>query len=138
LLVYVGTFSAVLAVILGLLLANNEDYGGNTLSNHQWSGIATAALGIITLFFLSRMERQQKNYLKLYRGFLFFTSLGVSIAGHFGASLTHGEEYLTSVIPWSSSYSAHTRITFDFASFEGDSAEMNEEQEVKLVGEVRA
>src|SRR5690554_349472 len=39
LLVIVGAIAAVLAASLGLLLSNNEDYGGNTLDLHQWTGI---------------------------------------------------------------------------------------------------
>src|SRR5690606_3619280 len=46
LLVYVGAVSALIAAELGLLLANIEDYGGNTLNIHQWTGIGTAVLGL--------------------------------------------------------------------------------------------
>src|SRR5690606_40899648 len=42
LMVYVGAFAAVLAAVLGLVLANVEEYGGDTLNLHQWTGIATA------------------------------------------------------------------------------------------------
>src|SRR5690606_8657468 len=101
LLVYVGALGAVLAAVLGLVLANVEDYGGDTLSLHQWTGIATAILGLVTLFLLLRMKGGYKvSQIKAYRGMLFFTAVGVSVAGHYGASLTHGEEYLTSVLPW--------------------------------------
>src|SRR5690606_28702550 len=89
LMVYVGAFAAVVAAILGLLLANVEDYGGNTLTLHQWTGIATAVLGLITLFLLLRIkEIDSSPQIKAYRSLLFFTALGVSVAGHYGASLT--------------------------------------------------
>lgn len=139
LLVYVGAIAAFLAAILGLLLANIEDYGGDTLTIHQWTGIGTAVFGLITLFILSRvLKKPQLNQVKIYRGTLFFTALGVSVAGHFGASLTHGDEYLTSVIPWSEDYSGRPEINVDFAAYETDSAGLSEEQQIKLVGEVRA
>src|SRR5690606_25357251 len=139
LLVYVGAFSAVLAAILGWVLATGEDYGGDTLAIHQWTGIATAILCIVTFLLLLRVERKNlMNQVKWYRGILFFTALGVSVAGHFGASLTHGDDYLTSVIPWSGDYNNKTEVNFDFAAFKTDSAGLNDEQEIKLVGEVRA
>lgn len=139
LLVYVGAVAAVLAVVLGLLLANIEDYGGDTLTIHQWTGIGTAVLGLITVILLSRvLKTAGTTQVLMYRGVLFFTALGVSVAGHFGASLTHGDEYLTSVLPWSGSYAERGDIDFDFAAYESDSGELSEEQEVKLVVGVRA
>lgn len=138
LLVYVGAVSAIIAAVLGLLLANAEDYAGDTLTVHQWTGIATAVLGVITFLLLFRTgERNKPKQVKWYRGMLFFTALGVSVAGHFGASLTHGDQYLTSVLPWSSDYRGNYEITFDFAAYETDSSGLNEAQEMKLVGEVR-
>lgn len=138
LLVYFGAFSAVLAAILGLVLAYGEDFGGDTLLIHQWTGIVTAVLGLIVFVILYRIEqRKQWRQVKLYRGMLFFTAIGVSVAGHFGASLTHGDQYLTSVLPWSSDYVGNTSVNFDFALYEGDSAEMSQEQQIQLVGEVR-
>lgn len=138
LMVYVGTFAAVLAAILGLVLANVEEYGGNTLTLHQWTGIATAGLGLITLFLLLRVKQgYRSSQIKAYRGLLFFTALGVSVAGHFGASLTHGDEYLTSVLPWSG-VDRNSAASFDFASYEADSSGLSEEQQLKLLGEVRA
>ncbi|MEX2592542.1 MAG: PSD1 and planctomycete cytochrome C domain-containing protein [Anditalea sp.] len=138
-LVGVGALSAVLAALLGWLLATQENYGGDILAIHQWTGIATAGLGVIALFLLSLIVwKNQWNKVKIYRGVLFFTAIGVSVAGHFGASLTHGEEYLTSVVPWSEDYAEKPEVNFDFAAFESDSSGLSEEQEMNLIGEVRA
>jgi uncharacterized membrane protein/mono/diheme cytochrome c family protein len=139
LLVFVGAISAVLAALLGWLLATQENYGGEILTIHQWTGIATAGLGVIAFIFLFLIvRRNQWNKVRIYRGVLFFTAIGVSVAGHFGASLTHGEEYLTSVVPWSGDYAAKPDITFNFTAYESDSTGFSEEQEIKLIGEVRA
>ena len=92
-LLWLGAGSAVVAVALGLLLANQEDYGGDTLTYHQWSGIATMVLSLLTLALLRR------GSLRWYRGTLILTVVGVSVAGHLGAMLTHGDDYLTSVLP---------------------------------------
>jgi uncharacterized membrane protein/mono/diheme cytochrome c family protein len=92
-LVGIGAGCAVLAVALGLLLSNSKEYGGDTLTFHQWAGITTMALSLFTLFLL------RAGRIRWYRGLLFLTVVGVSIAGHYGAMLTHGDDYLTSVLP---------------------------------------
>jgi len=85
---WVGTSTAALAVGLGFILINQDDYTGNTITIHQWSGIATAILSGLTLYAFISKET------KSYRLLLFLTVLGVSFAGHYGAMLTHGEDYL--------------------------------------------
>src|SRR5688572_17986335 len=60
LLVIAGVISAVVAAILGLLLARTGDYGKNILAIHQWSGIATACLGALALFFLLRLQKNNQ------------------------------------------------------------------------------
>ncbi|GAA4453103.1 hypothetical protein GCM10023189_17670 [Nibrella saemangeumensis] len=92
--VWIGAIGSVIAAALGLLLANQEDYGGDILAVHQWSGLATMALSIVTVFAL-RARRMQ-----VYRGALLVTVLGVTLAGHYGSLLTHGEDYLSSVLPF--------------------------------------
>lgn len=86
---WVGTTSALVAVGLGLVLSNQEEYSGNLINLHQWSGIATAFLSGLTLYTFSVKEN------KSFRLLLFSTVIGVSVAGHFGAQLTHGANYLS-------------------------------------------
>ncbi|MBL0745664.1 DUF1549 domain-containing protein [Chryseolinea lacunae] len=96
----VGAASAVLAVMFGLLLIANDDYSGDVLNAHLWFGVATAALSVVTLWFHTKIFKHQKiNFLKLYRAGLLLTVIGVTVAGHLGASLTHGADFLTEVLP---------------------------------------
>jgi uncharacterized membrane protein len=93
--IYTGAVSAILSVILGLVLSKTDDYGSSVLSIHQWLGIATMVFSIVTAYFYYGGTR------KLQKIFLTVTVLGVTVAGHYGAELTHGEDYLTSVLPGS-------------------------------------
>ncbi|MBE9463239.1 DUF1549 domain-containing protein [Dyadobacter subterraneus] len=93
-LVWVGAGSAVLAVGFGWLLASEGEYGGESLEIHRWSGIATMVLSLVTAFLI------RYNKIAAFRSFLFLTVFGVSFAGHYGAMLTHGDDYLSSVLPF--------------------------------------
>lgn len=91
--VYTGTVSAILAVVLGLILSKTDDYGSDLLSVHQWLGIGTMVFSIATAFCYYKCSR------KLQQILLTITVLGVTVAGHYGAELTHGADYLSSVLP---------------------------------------
>lgn len=92
-LVWIGVVSAGLAAVLGLVLVNQEEYSGKTVTIHQWSGFATVVLAVGALIAL------RLNRLAVFRSFLMLTVVGVTLAGHYGALLTHGEDYLTGVLP---------------------------------------
>lgn len=129
-LMMIATVSAVLSVVFGLFLINTEDYGGDLLSVHQWTGIATALFAAITTYsYFKSSRRFQKIGLTL-------TVAVVTIAGHYGASLTHGEDYLSSVIPSGSSEEfATNQPTFVLAN---QTEPLSEEQIQELNLEVRS
>lgn len=138
-LILVGAISAVISAVLGWLLYRHGDYSGDVLVIHQWAGFATAGLGAITLWLLNLIRKEnQRKRVKAYRSVLFLTAIGVSVAGHFGASLTHGSDFLTRVIPWSQDYEVKTVSNFNLASFKDDTAKLTPKQEVELNTEVRA
>lgn len=110
-LVWIGAISAVLAAVLGLVLVNQEEYSGKTVSIHQWSGFATVVLAVGALVAL------RVNRLAVFRSFLMLTVVGVTLAGHYGALLTHGEDYLTGVLPkGDTDTSPGNKATLAFAS----------------------
>lgn len=142
LLVTIGAAGAVLSAILGWLLAGQEDYGGNTLAIHRWTGVATAVLGALAAGLLYVVEKRERwELIKVYRGVLLFTAVGVTAAGHYGAALTHGDDYLTSVIPWSPDYAAPPaagKANFNLVSFQKNNAQLDDEQAIALTVQVRA
>jgi uncharacterized membrane protein len=88
---FTGLFS-VLTCFLGYFLSLEGGYNNNTLDIHLYTGIGTALL-INILYFISLKPNFKANKLFLA---LFITSLiTISIAGHYGSILTHGDNFLT-------------------------------------------
>ena len=97
--VYLGAFFAALAALFGWLLRSQEDYTGELVDNHQYIGIATAVLAVITVLLLRTTLRGKLADFRMYRSGLVLTVAFLTVAGHLGANLTHGEDYLSSVFP---------------------------------------
>ena len=139
LLVITGVIASIFSAVLGLLLSREGDYGKDLLGLHQWVGIATVLLGVITWFLLNRILVAKKNTLiKYYRCILFFCAAGLSVTGHFGASLTHGKDYLSATLPWSADYSGIKTGNFNLSAFKNDTTRLTKKQEAELNVAVRA
>ncbi len=135
-LLIIGAFGAAISVAFGLLLKTQDDYSGSLLTIHQWSGIATAILSVLTArLHVLVIKQNRTNLLKSYRAILIFTVLGVTIAGHYGAALTHGADFLTSALPGKA-----RKSDFDVAQFTKDEAgkAMNVNEIAALNLEVRS
>lgn len=118
LLLIVGALSAVLAAIFGWLLQEQDQYSGDILGFHKWFGIATAVLAAIALMVHRQIVvKSHWQLLKTYRAILVITVVGVSVTGHFGASLTHGPDFLTSVLPGGDDESIPHNPDFDLGQF---------------------
>ena len=138
LLVAAGVISAIFSVLFGLLLSMDGDYGED-LSTHQWVGIGTAFLGAVSWFLLNRiLKKSQLNLIRPYRSILLLSAIGVSLAGHFGASLAHGNDYLSSTLPWSDDYAPVGSGKFELTSFKNDTSKLTLKQEAELNVQVRA
>ena len=97
---FFGAASAILAVIAGFLLYHGGvEYAGNALvERHLWGGLAFAVAAVITFIFQAWTVAVNGNP-AFYR-LLLFGSVGVmGFASHDGASITHGESYLTDYAP---------------------------------------
>ncbi len=133
-LTWVGAASAVLAVVFGLMLATQEESAGTTLEIHRWAGISTMVLSICALLSLRSKTRVT------YRSLLITTVFGVTIAGHYGAMITHGDDYLSSTLPLGKDDEPVTSeggTTFSFASMGAGGAALTPKQVEDLNLEVR-
>jgi uncharacterized membrane protein len=78
-----GAVSAVLACVAGWFLAQSGEYDTDLVLKHQWTGITTAILGFLSYF------------INNFRGILAtLTAVVLTVTGHYGGVLTHGEDYL--------------------------------------------
>jgi uncharacterized membrane protein/mono/diheme cytochrome c family protein len=95
-----GAASAVVAAILGYMLAQAGGYNEELLSVHQWSGITVAAFSVVAylLYHLSQYKASVALD-RAYMGTLSVMAIALIVAGHYGGSLTHGSEYLTQYMP---------------------------------------
>jgi uncharacterized membrane protein len=86
----IGANLSGITVLAGLLLAN-EDYDGDLLVWHQWLGVASLGLAVLIYFY----RRHSSAFLKVSTASLAVT---IVLTGHFGADLTHGENFLLAPI----------------------------------------
>lgn len=112
--VYLGAASALISALFGGLLRATDDYGGNLVDQHQFTGYLTAALSLITAFLYWRKPKLPGRW--AFSG-LVISCISLSIAGHLGASLTHGEDYLTEILPWNQGDEVNTALLESFQAF---------------------
>ncbi|WP_421810114.1 c-type cytochrome domain-containing protein [Flagellimonas sp.] len=89
---------SVLACISGFLLYQNEGYGFDTVKGHLWFGIITA----VFCFALYLKWKSDSVAVLQKVSFPIMIVLGlvlISITGHKGGNITHGEGYLTEPLP---------------------------------------
>ena len=87
-----SAFFAILSCVLGFFLSLEDGYEGDVVTTHLWLGIATAVL-ICILFILMSSKKEGSKVFVLP---LFALSLVImSLAGHYGSTLTHGDKFLT-------------------------------------------
>jgi uncharacterized membrane protein len=86
LILLLGAISSVVACATGWFLSQNGGYTEGVLNYHKWLGIAVAVASL-ALYFSKKHDNQWLWALLV---------IGISVTGHFGGTLTHGENYLFS------------------------------------------
>ncbi|WP_341214947.1 FN3 associated domain-containing protein [uncultured Wocania sp.] len=87
-----SSFFSILACILGYFLSLEGGYSEDVMDIHFWTGIASAIL--ITLLFLLA-DRKEKLIKQSFFPLFVITLVGISVAGHYGSVLTHGDHFIT-------------------------------------------
>jgi uncharacterized membrane protein len=93
-----GAVFALISAVLGFLLAQGGGYSEELLSFHQWSGVGVAIASCAS-YALNRMSASSRVMDRAYLSMMSLLLIFLGIAGHFGASLTHGSDYLTQYMP---------------------------------------
>lgn len=94
---FLGAISAFVAAVLGFLLSRSGGYEDGLLDVHVVAGWMTVIISAIAWWINKHEDRFSK---KLNYTALGFMILALSVTGHFGGSLTHGEDYLTAYAPF--------------------------------------
>lgn len=85
-----SAFAAILSCVTGYLLSRSGEYNENTLWWHKWMGITLAAVSSIGWLIL-----RDGKHLRTIQVVSLLLFVLLVFTGHWGASLTHGGEYLT-------------------------------------------
>lgn len=85
-----GMFSAVLSCLTGYLLSLGGEYEGNTVNLHMWMGIGVA---LVSMLVCAKVFAGKFDI--VYKSGAIALLLLITITGHLGGSLTHGDDFLT-------------------------------------------
>src|SRR5690606_24201518 len=85
-----GAVTASMTVLMGLFLSLEEETSSSALQLHKWTGVGIAAFGYLIVY-LRQARPEKQNWM---RTTYVAAGLSVVVAGHMGAVLTHGENFL--------------------------------------------
>lgn len=97
-LLVVAAMAAAIAASVGYVLGTSGGYGGPTFERHLQLGIVVAIGAAITALAAWRRQRTGAGN-AIVRVALVLTLAALTAAGHLGATMTHGEGYLTEFAP---------------------------------------
>ena len=98
LILWLGSMSAVLSAMAGLLLGLSGTYAGQVYDRHMVLGLAIAATSTVSALMWSLRDRGAR-WVRAQQALLVLTVCLVIPAGHLGATLTHGEGFLSEYAP---------------------------------------
>ncbi|WP_019991173.1 chitobiase/beta-hexosaminidase C-terminal domain-containing protein [Rudanella lutea] len=89
-LLIITALSASVAALMGFFLSREGGYTDNLLNWHKYTGVGMSLLAYALVVLNERSESNSR----LFSPVLGLSTLCLFVTGHFGASLTHGEDYL--------------------------------------------
>ena len=99
-LLWFSVVSIIPTITLGFLLASSGSYEDELLNSNKWLGWFTALICIWLVVLRQKKSSAQPNGIsRIYYLFLSSSVVLLSLAGHYGGHLTHGEDYLTRYMP---------------------------------------
>jgi len=104
----IGAFSAAITVIMGLFLSKESGYEGDTLQWHKWSGVVL--LWVATLFYWIRNLALYKA--TVAKATSIAAAILVVLTGHYGATLTHGSDFISEPITKATPVSVDKAMVF--------------------------
>ncbi len=89
-----SAISSIISSVLGYFLSLSGEYNVELLDEHKWLGIWLSVL--LVLISIIYYLLKSKIYFKyIYNGSIFLVCILLTLTGHHGGSLTHGEQYLS-------------------------------------------
>lgn len=95
---FVGALSALLASATGWFLKEEGGYDEILVTRHLYLGISTTILALVMVILRSKLRNIVLDSAKRKRVNVFLSMVLIALlssTGHFGGSLTHGDDYLT-------------------------------------------
>jgi uncharacterized membrane protein/mono/diheme cytochrome c family protein len=93
-----AAFSAALSALMGLFLSQEAGYNAEAIAWHKWTGIAVSLISF-GWFTYKNIIRQSKLLSRIVSG---ASLVALVMAGHQGATITHGEDFLTAPLKYKS------------------------------------
>ncbi|WP_316748868.1 c-type cytochrome domain-containing protein [Pedobacter gandavensis] len=88
-----GALAAIFSSGSGYLLSESGDYDGELVDLHFWMGISVSIISV--LLYLMYRKGVKELFLNLTSATLVIL---ITLTGHYGGSLTHGSDYMTSAL----------------------------------------
>jgi uncharacterized membrane protein len=89
-----AAFTASITALMGFALSRNEGYDPDALALHKWSGVLIPFVLYVFYILRNRIDRN----IHVARGVSIFFAIMISLAGHHGAVITHGENFILAPI----------------------------------------
>ena len=106
---YIAALTTSMSALMGLFLSLESGYASTLLTWHKWAGVLVSFLTYALLVF----AKDRKRFAWGFNGSLIAALVVLVFAGHFGASLTHGEDFV-----WAPLQSTEPTITEESPLFE--------------------
>jgi len=89
-----AAFTASVTALMGFALSRNEGYDPDALSIHKWTGVLIPFL----LYGIFLIRNKLTGNIHMARAVSLFLAIMISLAGHHGAVITHGENFILAPI----------------------------------------